>query len=78
MNPDLNGIETPNLATVELNINKDSLIDFCRENSIDESALFLAGACLALNKFNFSNKNLIFHENDIIFTTNFENSKMHK
>ena len=76
LNPDLSGIETPNLVTEEFKINKHELIEFCRKNCITESVLFLAGACLALNKFTFSNKNLIFHENNLIFTTNFENRKI--
>ena len=75
LNSNLQGSETPKLNTIELKMDKNSLDTFCINNSIKKSVLFLASACLALNKFNFSNKNLIFHENDIIFTTNFENRK---
>ena len=70
LNPDLNGIKTPKLEIEELKINKDALNEFCIENSITKIVLFLAGTCLPLNRFNFSKKNLIFHENNIIFTTN--------
>ena len=76
LNPDLNGVNKPELNKNEFKIKKDSIEEFCKENSIDENILFLASTALALNKFNFSNKNLIFHENDIIFTTNFENREI--
>ncbi|WP_295116325.1 non-ribosomal peptide synthetase, partial [uncultured Methanobrevibacter sp.] len=76
LNPDLNGMKTPNLKNAELKLNKFSIKEFCAKNSITDNILFLASTSLALNKFNFSNKNLIFHENNIIFTTNFENRKI--
>ena len=76
LNPDLSGIDTPSLNVEELKIDKKPLDEFCQKNSVNESVLFLAGTGLALNKFNFSSKNLIFHENDIIFTTYFENRKI--
>ncbi|WP_296860642.1 non-ribosomal peptide synthetase [uncultured Methanobrevibacter sp.] len=72
LNPDLNGVEKPKLNKNELKIKKDSVEEFCKENSISENILFLASTALTLNKFNFSYKNLIFHKNNIIFTTNFE------
>lgn len=76
LNPDLNGVKKPQLNKNELEIKKDKIEEFCNQNSISENILFLAGTSLALNKFNFSNKNLIFHENNIIFTTDFENREI--
>ena len=76
LSPDLNGTKKPELNKNELTIKKESIDEFCKQNSISENILFLASASLALNKFNFSNKNLIFHENNIIFTTDFEDRKI--
>uniref|UniRef100_UPI00388FFAD4 AMP-binding protein n=1 Tax=Methanobrevibacter sp. TaxID=66852 RepID=UPI00388FFAD4 len=76
LNPDLNGIKKPKLNKNELKIKKSDIEEFCKENSIAEDILFIGSVALALNKFNFSNKNLIFHENNLIFTTNFENRKI--
>ena len=75
LNPDLNGRKTPKLNQKEVEINLNEIKEFCNNNEISENTLFLAGASLALNKFNFTNKTLIFHENDTIFTTVFENRK---
>lgn len=75
LNPDLNGRKTPKLNQKEVEINLNEIKEFCNNNEISENTLFLAGASLALNKFNFTNKTLIFHENDTVFTTVFENRK---
>ena len=75
LNPDLNGKDTPKLGQSELKIENNKVKEFCQENSISENVLFLAAVSLALNKFNFSDENLIFHGNNIIFTTHFENRK---
>ena len=72
LNSDLNGQDTPELKNTELKYNKEKIVEFCKKNSISENILFLSTACLALNKFNFSNKNLIFHENNMISATDFE------
>ena len=76
LNPDLNGVKKPKLNKNELKIKSSRIEEFCKENSITENILFLASAALALNKFNFSDKSLIFHENNIIFTVNSENREM--
>jgi len=76
LNPNLGGVETFELDDEKLIIQNDVLKDFCSKNSISENVLFLGSVCLTLNKFNFSNKNLIFHENNTIFTTNFENREI--
>ena len=76
LNPNLNGQDTPKLNSEDLKIKNDKINEFCKDNGISENILFLAGTSLALNKFNFSDKNLIFHGNDIIFTTHFENRKI--
>ena len=68
LNPNLNGQDTPKLNSEDLKIKNDKINEFCKDNGISENILFLAGTSLALNKFNFSDKNLIFHGNDIIFT----------
>ena len=75
LSPDLNGVDKPKLNKKELIIEQDNIEEFCQQNLISENILFLASTSLALNKFNFSNKNLIFHENHIIFTTDFEDRK---
>ncbi|MBO5152365.1 MAG: amino acid adenylation domain-containing protein, partial [Methanobrevibacter sp.] len=72
LNPDIAGNEKPKLNKNEFKIEKDNICEFCEKNLISENILFLASACIALNKFNFSNKNLIFHENNTIFATIFE------
>ena len=74
LTPDLNGqkdIEKSDKSIFEFK--NDNISEFCEKNSIDKNILFLAGAALTLNKFNFNHKNLIFHENDYFFTTNFKN-----
>ena len=76
LNPDLTGNEKIKLNKNELKIKNNKIKEFCKENSISENILFLASTLTTLNKFNFSNKNLIFHENNIIFTTKFENRKI--
>ena len=70
LNPDLNGVKKPKLNKNELKIKTDRIEEFCKRNSITENILFLSSTVLALNKFNFSDKSLIFHENNIIFTVN--------
>ena len=75
LSPDLNGVEKPKLIKNEL-IMDNVIEEFCNENSISQDILFLAATSLALNKFNFSAKNLIFHENHIIFTTDFEDRQI--
>ena len=72
LNPNLNGQNSPKLNSEELKIKNDEIKEICKNHAISENILFLAGVSLALNKFNFSDKNLIFHGNNIIFTTNFE------
>ena len=72
LNPDIAGNEKSKLNKNEFKIEKDNICEFCEKNLISENILFLASACIALNKFNFSNKNLIFHENNTIFATIFE------
>ncbi|WP_407414725.1 amino acid adenylation domain-containing protein, partial [Methanobrevibacter sp.] len=76
LNPDLNGVKKPELNESELKIKANVIEEFCKENSITENILFLASTALALNKFNFSDKSLIFHENNIIFTVSSENREM--
>ena len=73
LSPDIGGSETPKLAKSEFKSEITGLNDFCRENEISENTLFLASVNMALNKFNFSNKNLIFYENNIPFACAFEN-----
>ena len=73
LSPNMNGQKTPKLSNVQLKINGLEIRNFCKNNSISDNILFLAAASIALNKFNFSNKNLIFHEDNLIFTTNFKN-----
>ena len=75
LNPDLNGKNSPKLNRSGLNMQNDEIKEFCEKNSISENVLFLSSVSLALNKFNFSDENLIFHGNNIIFTTHFENRK---
>ena len=76
LSSDLSGNKKPKLNKNELKIKNNEIEEFCKENSISENILFLAGSATALNKFNFSNENLIFHENHIIFTTKFENREI--
>jgi len=73
LSPNLGGSETPKLAKNEFELKFDELDDFCSENQISKDILFLACVNIALNKFNFSDKNLIFHENNIPFACVFEN-----
>ena len=75
LNPDLNGKNTLKLNNTELKIKNNEIKEFCKINSISENVLFLSCVSLALNNFNFSDENLIFHGNNIIFTTHFENRK---
>ena len=76
LNPDLNGKNAPKLNKEELTIKIDEIKEFCKTNSISENVVFLASVALALNKFNFSNENLIYHGNNILFTTHFENREI--
>ena len=55
LNPDLNGRKTTKLNQKEVEINLNEIKEFCNNNEISENTLFLAGASLALNKFNFTN-----------------------
>ncbi len=76
LNPDLNGKNAPKLNKEELTIKTDEIKEFCKTNSISENILFLASVALTLNKFNFSDENLIYHRNNILFTTHFENREI--
>jgi len=40
LNPDLNGVNKPELNKNEFKIKKDSIEEFCKENSIDENVLW--------------------------------------
>ena len=51
----------------------DEFDGFCQSNSISMDSLVLAGVSLVLNKFNFSNENILFHGNNIPFVAKFEN-----
>ena len=71
LTPNINK-EDGKLSEAKYEMKKDELSSFCKDNSISMNDLFLAGLSLALNKFNFTDKNLIYHGNDLPFTTEFE------
>ena len=65
LSPNIGGNKTPILDKFEFKLKISELDKFCSENQLPRDALFLAGINVALNKFNFSDKNLIFYENNI-------------
>ena len=73
LSPNIGGNKTPKLEKCELKLKISELNQFCSENQLSENILFLASVNIALTKFNFSSKNLIFHENNIPFACIFEN-----
>ena len=52
------------------------MIEFADKNSITINEILLASLTLTMNKFNFSNKTLIFNQNNIPFTVKSENRKI--
>ena len=73
LSPNIGVNKTPKLEKCELKLKISELNQFCSENQLSENILFLASVNIALTKFNFSSKNLIFHENNIPFACIFEN-----
>ncbi|WP_295611908.1 AMP-binding protein [uncultured Methanobrevibacter sp.] len=71
--PNLNG-EREKGKMSEANVEiVDEFDGFCQANSISIDSIVLAGVSLALNKYNFSNENILFHGNNIPFVSKFEN-----
>ena len=71
--PDLNDKNAPDLENLKFKIKKGDIEEFCRNNSISPNVLFLAGLNLALNKFNFTDKTLIFYRDCVPLAFIFEN-----
>ena len=75
LSPNLNGDKENGKickSTVEIN----DFSDFCKRNSITANGLFLASVSLALNKFNFSDRNLIYHADNLPMPLKFEDREI--
>ena len=73
ISPNKNGDKENGISDITAyELNKESLVRFCKYNSISIIELLLAGLTLTLNKFNFSNETLIFNQNNVPFGTKFE------
>ena len=54
----------------------ENISEFCKNNAISENSLILASVLLTLNKFNYSDKNLIYIEDNMPFSGIFENRQI--
>lgn len=61
---------------VEYEIEKSDLVEFAKSSSISVEEILLASLTLTLNKFNFSDKTLLFNQNNVPFATKFENRQI--
>ena len=77
ISPNLNGEKEKGITEkAEYEIEKKNLVEFVNSHSISINTLLLAGLTLTINKFNFSEKTLIFNQNNVPFASEFENRQI--